>query len=84
MTSPMRSGDLSIVPGERRRPAANQAEVLDYLAAMSGEMASLADRSGVELLAGLLELAKRAAELELSRHHGVPSPAPTATPPRSP
>ena len=69
MTTSFRAGRLSIVHDERASVAANLAEVLDYLAAMSGELAALADRSGVELLAGLLELAKREAELELARHH---------------
>ena len=78
MTTQFRAGSLTIVHGERAAAVANLAEVLDYLAAMSGEMASLADRSGVEMLATLLELAKREAELELARHHGrrPPSQAP--------
>lgn len=70
MTTSFRAGSLTIVHGERAAVAANLAEVLDYLAAMSGEMATLANRSGVEMLAGLLDLAKREAELELARHHG--------------
>jgi hypothetical protein len=84
MTTPSRAGNLTIVHGERSGPVAKPAEILDYLAAMSGEMASLADRYGVEMLAGLLELAQREAELELARHHVAKSQAPLApsqTPP---
>lgn len=69
MTTPFRAGSLSVVHSERAAAVANLAEVLDYLAAMSGEMSTLANRCGVEMLAGLLELAKREAELELARHH---------------
>jgi hypothetical protein len=54
----------------------NRAQILEYVAAMAGELSTLADRAGAETLAGLLDLSRREACHEQERYGAEPYQAP--------
>lgn len=54
---------------ETRSEQGNQAEVAHYVASLSGDLASLARRSGLETLGYLLEMVRLEAET-LTRRNG--------------
>jgi hypothetical protein len=71
-----RHNGLIVIHGDSGAHMPNRAEMLDYLAAMAGELSTLAERSGAETLAGLLDLARREAVQEQQRYVGEAGPRP--------
>jgi hypothetical protein len=63
-----RHNGLTVVQGDRGTQSPNRTQILEYLAAMTGELSTLAERAGADTLAGLLDVARREAALEQDRY----------------
>jgi hypothetical protein len=63
-----RHSGLTVLHGDRGTQSPNRTQILEYLAAMTGELSTLAERAGAETLAGLLDLARREAAQEQDRY----------------
>ncbi len=67
-----RHSSLTDSHGDRSLHTANRAQVLEYLAAMSGELSTLAERADAETLTALFDLARREANAEQERYTTSP------------